>query len=156
MVEDKIFLTPDGKEELEQKLNRLREVERPALAIKLKEAVAMGDLKENADYHDTREKMSMMDGEIQRLETILRDAIVVERSESSDEVGLGSIVTIREDGEEDDEVFTIVGQAEANPKEGKISQKSPIGAALMHRRKGDKVKAETPNGVIKFKIIKIE
>jgi transcription elongation factor GreA len=156
MVEDQIFLTPEGKEELEQKLNRLREVERPALAIKLKEAVAMGDLKENADYHDTREKMSMMDGEIQRLEVILRDGIVVERAENTNEVGLGSLVTIREDGSDEDEIFTIVGQAEANPKEGKISQKSPIGAALMHRRKGDKVKVETPNGVIKFKIMKIE
>ena len=86
----------------------------------------------------------------------MRDAVVVERSEKNDEVGLGSIVTIREDGSDEDEIFTIVGQAESNPKEGKISQKSPIGAALMHRRKGEKVKAETPNGVIKLKIIKIE
>jgi transcription elongation factor GreA len=156
MVEDKTFLTPEGKEELEQKLNRLREVERPALAVKLKEAVAMGDLKENADYHDTREKMGLMDGEIQRLEIILRDAVVIEKSEKTDEVGIGSVVTIREEGTEEDEIYTIVGQAESNPREGKISQKSPIGAALLHRRKGDKVKVETPNGVVKVKIIKIE
>jgi transcription elongation factor GreA len=156
MVEDKTFLTPEGKEELEQKLNRLRDVERPLLAVKLKEAVAMGDLKENADYHDTREKMSLMDGEIQRLEIILRDAVVIEKSEKTDEVSIGSVVTIREEGTEEDEIYTIVGQAESNPREGKISQKSPIGAALLHRRKGDKVKVETPNGVVKVKIIKIE
>jgi transcription elongation factor GreA len=156
MVEDKTFLTPEGKEELEQKLNRLREVERPALAVKLKEAVAMGDLKENADYHDTREKMGLMDGEIQRLEIILRDAVVIEKSDQTDEVGIGSVVTIREEGTEEDEIYTIVGQAESNPREGKISQKSPIGAALLHRRKGDKVKVETPNGFVKVKIIKIE
>jgi transcription elongation factor GreA len=156
MAEEKTFLTPEGKEELEQKLNRLREVERPALAVKLKEAVAMGDLKENADYHDTREKMGLMDGEIQRLENILRTAEVIENDGSTDEVRLGSTVIIREDGSDEDEVYIIVGQAEANPREGKISQKSPIGAALLHRRKGDKVKVETPNGVVKVKIVKIQ
>ena len=155
MAEDITYLTPDGKTELEQELNRLREFERPALAQKLKEAVAMGDLKENADYHDTREKMSLMDGRIQRLELILRDAVVVEKDDDADEVRIGSTVTIREVGEDEDEVFTIVGQAEANSLEGKISQKSPIGSALLNRRKGDKVKVETPNGTITLKIKKI-
>ena len=156
MADDVTYLTPEGKVEMEQELERLKEHERPALAKKLREAAAMGDLKENADYHDTREKMSLMDGRIQRLEAILRDAIVVENDGPSDEVRIGSTVTIREDGEEEDEVYTIVGQAEANPRDGKISQKSPIGAALLHRRKGDKIKVETPNGSITFKIHKIE
>jgi transcription elongation factor GreA len=156
MADDVTYLTPEGKVEIEQELHRMKEIERPALAQKLKEAVAMGDLKENADYHDTREKMSLMDGRIQRLESILRDAIVVENDGSSDDVRIGSTVTIREDGEEEDEIYTIVGAAEANPREGKISQKSPIGAALMNRRKGDKVKVNTPNGEIIFKIRKIK
>ncbi len=156
MAEEVTYLTPDGKVEIEQELKRLTEIDRPALAVKLKEAVAMGDLKENADYHDTREKMSMLDGRIQRLEMILRTAVVVENEGPSDEVRIGSTVTIREDGEEEDEVYTIVGPAEANPAEGKISQKSPIGAALLNRRKGDKVKVETPNGHIVFKIRKIK
>lgn len=156
MTEDVTYLTPDGKAELEQELHRLKEIERPALAEKLKEAVAMGDLKENADYHDTREKMSIMDGKILRLETVLRDAVVVENDGSSDMVRIGSKVTIREEGEEEDEIFTIVGQAEANSLEGKISQKSPIGAALLNHRKGDKVKVETPNGTIILKIKKIQ
>lgn len=156
MAEETTYLTSEGKEELELKLKRLQEVERPALAQKLKEAVAMGDLKENADYHDTREKMSLMDGEIMRLENILRTAEIIENDGSTDEVLLGSTVTICEDGYDEEEVYTIVGQAEANPRDGKISQKSPIGAALLHRRKGDKVKVDTPNGKMKFKIIKIE
>ena len=155
MAEEVTYLTPDGKEEMEQKLKRLQEIDRPALAIKLKEAVAMGDLKENADYHDTREKMSMMDGEIQRLEHVLRTAEIIENTGSTDEVTLGCTVTIREDGVDDDEIYTIVGAAEANPREGKISAKSPIGSALLHRRKGDKVKVDTPDGKIKFKIVKI-
>lgn len=156
MSEEVTYLTPDGKTEIEQELKRLKDIDRPALAVRLKEAVSMGDLKENADYHDTREKMSMLDGRIQRLEMILRTAVVVENDGSTDEVHIGSTVTIREDGEDEDEVYTIVGPAEANPSEGKISQKSPIGAALMSRRKGDKVKVETPNGHIVFKIRKIE
>ena len=156
MVDDVTYLTAEGKAELEQELQRLKEIERPALAIKLKEAVAMGDLKENADYHDVREKMGLLDGKILRLETILRDAVVVENDGANDMVRIGSKVTIREEGEEEDEIFTIVGQAEANSLEGKISQKSPIGAALLNRRKGDKVKVNTPNGTITLKIKKIE
>lgn len=156
MSQEVTYLTLEGKVELEQKLQRLLQVERPALAQRLKEAVADGDLKENANYHDTREKMSLMDGEIQRLENILRTAQVIENDGPSDEVRIGSKVTIREDGNDEDEIYTIVGQAEANPREGKISQKSPIGAALINRRKGDKVKVETPSGTIKVKILKIE
>ncbi|MDQ7026613.1 MAG: transcription elongation factor GreA [Anaerolineae bacterium] len=156
MVEDVNYLTPEGKIELEQELHRLKEYDRPALAAKLKEAVAMGDLKENADYHDTREKMSLMDGKILRLETVLRDAIVVENDGTSDMVRIGSKVTIREVGEDEDEVFMIVGQAEANSLEGKISSKSPIGAGLLNRKKGDKIKVETPNGTITLKIKKIK
>jgi transcription elongation factor GreA len=156
MAEEVTYLTPEGKEEMEQKLKRLQEVDRPALAQKLKEAVAMGDLKENADYHDTREKMSLMDGEIMRLEQILRTAEIIENTGSTDEVTLGCTVTIREDGIDEDEVYTIVGAAEANPRDGKISSKSPIGAALMHRRKGDKIKVDTPDGKVKFEIVKIE
>lgn len=155
MAEEVTYLTPDGKEEMEQKLKRLQEVDRPALAIRLKEAVAMGDLKENADYHDTREKMSMMDGEIQRLEHVLRTAEIIENTGVTDEVTLGCTVTIREDGFDEDEVYIIVGAAEANPREGKISAKSPIGSALLHRRKGDKIKVDTPGGKMKFKIVKI-
>lgn len=155
MAEEVTYLTPEGKAEMEQELKRMKELDRPALAQRLKEAVAMGDLKENADYHDTREKMSMLDGRIQRLEIILRSAVLVENDGSTDEVRIGSTVTIREVGEDEDEIYTIVGPAEANPAEGRISQKSPIGAALLSRRKGDKVKVETPNGTITFKIRKI-
>lgn len=156
MAEEVTYLTPDGKVEMEQELRRLQKVERPDLAQKLKEAVAMGDLKENADYHDTREKMSLLDGKIQRLENILRNHVLVDTDGPSDMVRIGSTVTIREIGEDEDETYTIVGAAEANPSEGRISLKSPIGAALIDRKKGDKVQVKTPNGTLSFKIRKIQ
>lgn len=154
MPDEVTYLTPEGKENLEKELQRLIE-RRPALAAKLKEAVAMGDLKENADYHDTKEQMGMLEGRILDIESILRHAVVVEKGDNS-EVGIGSIVTITEAGTDEKEVYTIVGAAEANPREGKISMKSPIGNALLGRKKGDKVTVKTPEGDTVFKINKIE
>jgi transcription elongation factor GreA len=157
MTEEATYLTPEGKIELERELEQLKTVTRPELAVRLKEAVAMGDLKENADYHDTREKMGLLDGRIQNIESILRTAVIIETDGKTDEVRIGSTVTIREvGGDGEDETYTIVGPAEANPREGKISQKSPIGAALIGHKKGDKVRCQTPNGDIVFKVRKIQ
>lgn len=155
MASEQTYLTKDGEDELRKEIKELIEVRRPELAQKLKEAVAQGDLKENADYHDAKEKQAFIEGRIQHIEAILRSAIVVENNGPSDEVRIGSTVIIREDGTDEDEEFKIVGTAEANPRERKISQKSPIGAALIGKKKGKKVKVNTPSGVIKFKIIDI-
>lgn len=156
MTDEITYLTAEGKADLERELEELLNVKRPQLAIKLKEAVSMGDLKENADYHDTKEQMGLLDGRILRLQAILRTAVVIDNDGPTDEVGLGSTVTIREVGSDEDETYTIVGPAEANPRDGKISQKSPIGAALMGKKKGRRVKVETPEGVITFEIRKIQ
>lgn len=156
MSEEPTYLTAEGAEELRRELDELLTVRRPDLAQRLKEAVAMGDLKENADYHDTREQMGLLEGRILRLEAILSTAVIIEHDGSSDEVRLGSTVTIREVGGDSDEKYTIVGVAEANPIEGKISQKSPIGAALLGHKKGDKVRCQTPSGEIVVQIRKIE
>lgn len=157
MSDNTQFLTEDGRNELERELNDLVNVKRPELAERLKEAVAMGDLKENADYHDTREKISLLDGRIQHIENILRNAVIIDESQlKKGEVMVGSTVTIREDGFDEDETYKIVGPAEANPAEGRISQKSPIGAALIGKKVGAKVRCETPNGTMYFKIQRIE
>lgn len=156
MSENATYLTAEGKADLEKELQELREVRYPALAIRLKEAVEMGDLKENADYHDTKEKMGMMQGRIHQLEAMLRTAVLIENDGAMDEVRIGSTVTIRDLETKDEERYTIVGPAEANPAVGRISQKSPIGAALIGRRKKEKVKVETPGGAMAFQIIKIE
>ncbi len=150
------YLTKEGKEELERELDQLKNERMPELAIKLKEAVAQGDLKENADYHDTREQKSFVEGRIQYIENILRSAQIIDTDGNADMVRIGCEVTIREDGGDEDETYMIVGAAEANPREGKISHESPIGSALMDRKKGDKVKVATPSGEIVFKIRKIQ
>lgn len=156
MSEEVTYLTPEGKEDIERELEVLINVKRPEIAIKLKEAREMGDLKENADYHDAREQMAMIDGRIQRLEHILRHAVLIERTGDTSTVALGSTVTIREEGTKEDETYTIVGAAEANPREGKISQKSAVGEALLGKRKGDKVQVNTPDGKTVFIIRKIQ
>lgn len=152
---DDVYLTPEGKADLERELDELVNVRRPDLAQKLKEAVADGDLKENANYHDAKEKQAFIEGRIQYLQNILRSAKIISANIPKDAVHVGSQVTIREQGSDEDETFMIVGAAEANPREGKISQKSPIGAALLGHKKGDKVKVTTPDGETVFKIVAI-
>jgi transcription elongation factor GreA len=153
---EKTYLTPEGAEELRRELEMLLTVRRPELAQKLKEAVADGDLKENANYHDAREQQSFVEGRIHYLENILRSAVIISHNGASDEVRVGSTVTIVEDGMDDEETYYIVGAAEANPREGKISHESPIGAALLGKKKGNKVTVKTPGGEIVFKIKKIQ
>lgn len=149
---EQIYLTAEGAADLRRELDMLLTVRRPELAKKLKEAVAEGDLKENADYHDAKEQQAFLEGRIQYVENVLRTATIIDNSGTSDVVRLGSVVTIIEDGGHDEESYSIVGAAEANPREGKISHESPIGSALLGHKKGDKVKVKTPGGEITFKI----
>ncbi|MCU0496288.1 MAG: transcription elongation factor GreA [Anaerolineae bacterium] len=155
-MSEEVYLTEEGRQDLQRELDQLIQVRRPDLARKLKEAVAEGDLKENADYHDAKEQQAFIEGRIQYLENILRSAIIITNDGTSDDVRVGSEVTIRADDSDEDETYMIVGAAEANPGEGKISQKSPIGAALLGHKKGDKVKVQTPGGEVVFKIKKIK
>ncbi len=155
MAAEETYLTKEGEDELRRELRQLIETRRPALAQKLKDAAAQGDLKENADYHDAKEQLGFTEGRVLHIESILQNAIVVAEAGPSDEVRIGSTVVIQEDGTGDDEEYKIVGSAEANPRERKISQKSPIGSALLGKQKGNKVKVRTPDGVIKFEIVDI-
>jgi transcription elongation factor GreA len=153
---EQVYLTAEGKADLERELDELLNVRRPELARKLKDAVAEGDLKENADYHDAKEQQAFLEGRIQYLENILRSAKVIANDGATDMVRLGSEITIVEDGADDEETYIIVGAAEANPREGKISHESPIGAALLGHKKGDKVRVNTPGGDVVFKIKRIK
>src|SRR5262245_9557049 len=131
IMSEQVYLTAEGAEELRRELDELINVKRPELAMKLKEAVADGDLKENANYHDAKEKQAFIEGRIQQLESVLRTAQIVASDGATDEVRVGSHVTIVEEGTNDEETYMIVGGAEANPREGKISNESPIGSALL-------------------------
>ena len=155
MQVEETYLTKEGEIELRRELRQLKETRRPEFARKLKDAVAQGDLKENADYHDAKEQLGFIEGRVQHIEYILQNAIIIDNSGPSDEVRIGSTVVIREEGTAEDEEYMIVGSAEANPVQRKISQKSPIGSALLGKRIGKKVKVETPGGEIRFKIMDV-
>jgi transcription elongation factor GreA len=154
---DEQFLTSEGAADLRKELDDLINVKRPQLAERLRDAITQGDLSENADYSDAKEQQAFLEGRIQYLEKLLRTATIIEDSEADatpKEVQLGSEVTIEVEGEPA-ESYRIVGAAEADPRNGKISNESPMGSALLGHRKGDKVRVKTPSGEWVVKITKI-
>ena len=148
------YLTPEGEAKLKAELEELKGPKRDELAARLRSAIQMGDLSENADYHKAKEDQGFLEGRIKEIVAILRHAFLIEKS-ASDTVSIGSHVTIQE-GDFDPETYHIVGPTEADPRKGRISHESPIGIALMNKKVGQVAEAETPGGKIKFKIIKIE
>ncbi|RJP52166.1 MAG: transcription elongation factor GreA [Anaerolineaceae bacterium] len=149
------YLTPEGEAKLKAELSELKGPRREELAQRLRAAIQMGDLSENADYHKAKEDQSFLEGRIQEIEAILRNSAIIEKPASKSVVSIGSYVTIQEDGF-DPETYHLVGPAEADPRNGKISHESPIGSALMDKKVGDVAETDAPGGRIKFKIIKIE
>ncbi len=155
-MQDDIFLTADGIETLKKELDHLKTTVRKELAARLRAAIQMGDLSENADYISTKEEQGFVEGRIQELEQTLKRAKVIESSNSNpDIIQIGSEVIVREEGFEE-EVFTIVGSKEANPQDGKISYESPIGKSLLGHRVGDIVRVPIPGGFSNFIIIQIK
>jgi transcription elongation factor GreA len=150
------YLTADGAAKLEVELSELKGPQREALARRLRDAIQMGDLSENADYHKAKEDQGFLEGRIQELEFALRNAVIVETTSAPKiVVAVGVHVTVQEDGS-DPEIFHMVGAQEADPRAGKISHESPIGRALMDHHVGETVEVETPGGKIILKILKIE
>ena len=154
MNQQPIYLTVEGEKKLRAELAELTGPRREELSKRLRSAIQMGDLSENADYHKAKEDQAFLEGRIQEIEAVLRTAVIVEKS-NSDVVTVNSNVTVQEEGFEP-ETYHLVGAKEADPRNGKISNESPIGKALMDHKVGDVVEAETPGGKIKFKILKIE
>jgi transcription elongation factor GreA len=150
-----MYLTPEGAKKLKEELAELKGPQRKALAKRLRDAIQMGDLSENADYHKAKEDQAFLEGRIQELEYVLSNAEVVENKGKRDEVRVGLKVTVQEEGF-DSEVYYMVGAKEADSRNNKISNESPIGKALMGHKVGEIVVAETPGGKLKFKILKIE
>lgn len=153
---DPIYLTADGAAKLKVELEELKGPQREELAQRLRSAIQMGDLSENADYHKAKEDQGFLEGRIQELEYLLHNATIVEAPSGQREVvEVGITVTIQEEDYEP-ETYYLVGAKEADPANGRISNESPIGKALMEKRVGDVVTAKTPGGAIRFKILKIE
>jgi len=154
MTQQTHYLTPEGEAKLRAELKELTGPRREELAGRLRSAIQMGDLSENADYHKAKEDQAFLEGRIQEIEKILSMAIIVEKKQS-DKVEVGVQVTIQEE-DYDPETFYLVGATEADPRNGKISNESPFGKALLNHKVGDVVEAETPGGKVKLKILKIE
>ncbi len=150
------YLTPEGKQKLIEELERLEGPERAAISKRLREAIQMGDLSENADYHKAKEDQGFLEGRIQEIKRILQNAIIIEPNQGDrDIVSIGDTVTLQEEGEEP-ETYQIVGAKEADPKNGRISNESPIGSAVLGKRVGDVVQIQTPAGQLSLKIISIK
>jgi transcription elongation factor GreA len=150
------YLTAEGAEKIKIELEELKGPKRDDLARRLRDAIQMGDLSENADYQKAKEDQAFLEGRIQELEYILSNATIVEDDgKKKDIVAVGTTVTIQEE-DFDPETYYLVGAKEADPRNGKISHESPIGRALMDHKVGDVVEAETPGGKISLKIIAIK
>lgn len=149
------YLTIEGEAKLKAELEELKGPKREELSKRLRSAIQMGDLSENADYHKAKEDQGFLEGRIQEIEYVLRNAVIIEKNVNRDFVSVGNHVTIQE-GDFPSETYHVVGAKEADPRNGRISNESPIGRALMDHKVGDEVEAETPGGKIKLKILKIE
>ena len=155
-MSEPIYLTAEGAERLKSELSELKGPARNEIARRLRSAIQMGDLSENADYHKAKEDQGFLEGRIQELEYILKNATIIEASNIPHEVvEVGATITIQEE-DYPPETYLMVGAKEADPRQGKISNESPIGRALMGSRVGDVVVANTPGGSLTFKIINIE
>ena len=150
------YLTKEGGEKLRAELLQLQGPVRDELAKRLRAAIQMGDLSENADYAAAKEEQAFIEGRIQELTVVLRDVIIIDDNRTNTHlVEIGSVVTIQED-KEPEETFHLVGPQEADPRNGKISFNSPIGEALLGRGVGDLVITKTPGGEIRLRIISIK
>ena len=156
MAQKEVFLTPEGLEKLKAELEHLESVRRPEVAEQIHRAKELGGTVDNAEYDDAKNEQAFVEGRILTLESMIKNAIIITDDKShSGLVQLGSkVVVLNQDGEEEN--YTIVGSAEASPKDGKISNESPVGKALLGKRVGDKVEAQVPSGTLKLKLIAVQ
>jgi transcription elongation factor GreA len=156
MTEKEIMLTPEGLNKLEEELKNLKIVKRREVADRIKQAIEFGDISENSEYEDAKNEQAFIEGRILTLEKMLRNVKVIEHKENdSSEVHLGATITLQdlECGEE--LVYTLVGSAEADPLNNKISNESPVGQAIIGKKIGDVVEVDVPAGKMKYKILLI-
>lgn len=155
MADDMNYLSKEKFDEFTKELEYLKTVRRREIAEQLEYARSLGDLSENAEYEEARNLQAATEERIRSIEESLSHARIIEHTKGNN-VSLGSVVTIQKQGEKDEHLYEIVGSAEANMQERKISHLSPLGSALMEKKKGDTFSFETPKGVQKYKIINIK
>jgi transcription elongation factor GreA len=153
-----VYLTKEGLEKLEAELDYLINVRRKEIADQIAEAKAEGDISENAGYDEAKNAQAFLEGRIREVENKIRNSQLIDEVSSSpaNVVALGRTVVVQEEGTNDDEIYSIVGSVEVDPKNGRISNESPMGKALLGRKVGDNVTVKTPNGEMIFTILKVE
>jgi len=147
------YISKDGLEKVRAELEEMVSIRRPEIAQRIHDAKEHGDLSENAEYEDAKNEQAFVEGRIQTLEALIKNATLIDEHHSNDHVQIGS--TVKVDGPDGSQTFTIVGSTEAKPTEGRISNESPVGNALLGRKKGDNVTVQVPAGDIAYKIISI-
>ncbi len=156
MTNEQVILTKDGLKEKQEKLDFLKTVRRAQISEQIKEARAFGDLSENAEYDEAKNEQARVETEIAQIEKLLRNAIVVEDSEIDvSTVGIGTTVRILDMEYNEEDVYSIVGSVEADADKKRISNESPVGAALMGKKVGELAEVSTPGGTISFKVMDI-
>jgi transcription elongation factor GreA len=147
------YVSQEGLEKLRAELDELVNTRRPEIAGRIHDAKEHGELAENAEYEDAKNEQAFVEGRILAIETLLKNAILIEENHATDHVAIGSTVTVETD--DGKQRFTIVGSAEADPRDGKISNESPVGRALLGHKKGEKVVVKVPAGDFAYKILAI-
>ncbi len=155
MANQAVYLTKKGRKKLEEELTYLLNDKRLEVASRLHEAMEDGELIENAEYEAAKNEQAFVEGRILEIEHMLSAAQEIKRRRTNDKVRIGSTVVVKENGSSS-ETYTIVGIAEADPKQGLISNESPLGRALLHGKIGDTIEVEAPAGVLNFKIVEIK
>ena len=156
MSEEVIPVTAEGFRMYQEKLQRLKTTTRQEIAERIRQAKEFGDISDNAEYESAKMDQAFVEGEIAQLERLLSRAKIIDRADlPTDEVNLGTTVDIQEINSKRKHTVTIVGTNEADIEKGKISNESPIGRAILSQKKGETVEVKTPNGMFKYKIVKI-
>lgn len=156
MAEKQVMLTVEGLKKLEEKLDHLKTVRRGAVAERIKQAIEFGDISENSEYEDAKNEQAFIEGEIMTLEKMLRNSQIIEDGADNETVHLGCTVIIKDIEFDEDLQYTIVGSAEADPTEFKISNESPVGEAILGQKVGSIVEVHVPAGVLEYKILEIK
>jgi transcription elongation factor GreA len=154
-MDDKNYITEEKKQALKVELNHLKTVKRKEILESLEAAKALGDLSENAEYHQAREDQGKTEDRIHQIEYMLQSAVVVKKH-SSARVEIGTTVNVKKEGSKDTTIYSIVGAEEADMAQNKISNRSPLGEALFGKSKGDVVSITTPKGLVKYTIVDIQ
>lgn len=156
MSEKEVFLTKEGLKNLEVELDDLKAVKRKEIAERIKTALGFGDISENSEYDEAKNDQAQLEERILRIENMIRNASIIDEEDiSTDKVSLGSKVSVKDLENDLDMEFTVVGSAETDPYDGRISNESPVGAALLGRKSGETVEVRVPDGIIKYKILDI-